>query len=328
MKIKGFITHKLAEEYQDCQDFFAVNEAKKILAISDGMSQSIFPQWWAELLVRFYIDKGGLNEKDLEECRTKWMKQVQDFLNEKREKLEPTWMLENCLAEKRGAGATFCGIQFDNHNWSGQVLGDSCLIEVSGENQIEKIHRSQDSAFNNHPDYFDSIQGGKGEAKPINGTLKENGKLLLVTDPFAEFLHAKWQEKQESDYIEQLRSLDSHEDFCKLVDDWREKGMNNDDSTLVIIEHDGCEDFKLKHVDDIEELCKKKSSLSTSELADTPLPNNQDEIISLIEELRSNIEKIIKTLANEKRNKRKIYYSIKKLIHDKLNLLIQKLKND
>lgn len=56
MKVRAYITHKLEESNADCQDYFRLNSGKKKIAISDGVSQSIFSAKWAELLVKEYTD--------------------------------------------------------------------------------------------------------------------------------------------------------------------------------------------------------------------------------------------------------------------------------
>lgn len=47
MKIRAFITHKLSEHYSECQDRFCINRDNHAIAVSDGMSQSVFPDYWA-----------------------------------------------------------------------------------------------------------------------------------------------------------------------------------------------------------------------------------------------------------------------------------------
>lgn len=265
MKIRGFITHKLAERYEDCQDFFKVDADKKSLAISDGMSQSIFPQWWAEILVEAYINQKK-PELNIDSLRVSWMDKVQKFLKQQTEKGEPTWMLENCLNRKQGAGATLCGIRFSGYEWKGSVLGDSCLVIVNEKNRIEAIYRSQEGNFGNHPDYFDSITGGKGELKTIAGTLGKGYKLFLVTDALAELLYIKHSEQQKEAFVISLLQMKNHQEFCDRIDEWRKnKGLHNDDTTLVIVEYDGSEDFKLECVDDLKELCRKEQEETAEE---------------------------------------------------------------
>ena len=138
MKVRAYITHKLEESNADCQDYFRLNSGKKKIAISDGVSQSIFSAKWAELLVKEYTDT---DVDDISESIPKLQKKWQAYARQQLTELESigqsTWMLENCLMESQGAGATFCGVHFDKDgSWDGYVLGDSCLLEVSNKNKI------------------------------------------------------------------------------------------------------------------------------------------------------------------------------------------------
>lgn len=96
------------------------------------------------MLVKEYTDS------DCEDISTQLLnlqKQWQDFAQSELERLEKegesTWMLENCLAEKQGAAATFCGIKIaDDGKWIGYALGDSCLLEISEDNRILNFYPS------------------------------------------------------------------------------------------------------------------------------------------------------------------------------------------
>ena len=54
MRARAFITQKEAESVADCQDRFSINPATGSVAVSDGMSQSLFPKYWAEILADRY----------------------------------------------------------------------------------------------------------------------------------------------------------------------------------------------------------------------------------------------------------------------------------
>ena len=76
MKIRAYITHKLEENNSDCQDYFRIDSSRKKIAISDGVSQSIFSAKWAQMLVKEYTDS------DCEDISTQLLnlqKQWQDF---------------------------------------------------------------------------------------------------------------------------------------------------------------------------------------------------------------------------------------------------------
>ena len=192
---------------------------------------------------------------------------------------------ERNLAEGRSAGATFVGIRFDGSKWSGEVLGDSCLIEWDGNEA--KFNTSQDTdAFDSYPDYFDSnpLKDGKGTPKSIEGTLKDGTILFLVSDPFSEFMLEHSKQGDIAKYVQKLLSLASHDDFEALVDEWRKEGMHNDDTTLVIVESDNAEVLTITYADNIAEMVEKEKTFEDSlnqvkEIAQTtPKDSSQSDI--------------------------------------------------
>lgn len=110
MNIKGYITHKLCESDSDCQDYFHINPETRKIAISDGMSQSIFQSKWAQILVQSFTasDSDDITNQ-LPQLQKQWQDYAQKELKRQEEAGVQTWMLENCLLERNGAGATFCG---------------------------------------------------------------------------------------------------------------------------------------------------------------------------------------------------------------------------
>lgn len=337
MIIRGFITHKEAEQYSDCQDFFSINVERKSVAVSDGMSQSIFPQWWAELLANAYANDDFKPKAvdEIKNLRTLWMERVRNFLETEQEKGKPTWMLENCLAERRGAGSTLCGVKFEKEAaYSSYVLGDSCIVKVDANNNITDFIRSQEGDFGNHPDYFDSMEGGKGEPKIKDDVLDAGGKLLLVTDALSEFLYQKHAEGQEQSYVETLLSIQSHQEFIELVGKWRkEEKMHNDDTTLVIIENDGVSEFKVSLRDNLsnliaQESVKKGPILPTEEASsahekedcsEEQTPDNftrEDNTASLREKFSKLVDSFSSIIPKKENKKRK-----------KMNTKLEKLKS-
>lgn len=283
MVIRAFITHKQAELFTDCQDRFGVNHDTKSIAVSDGMGSTWQQKIWAQLLVDTYTDNTDWypsNETIKPLCQT-WRVKVADFIQNLKETNAPENMIyrnERNFAEGRSAGATFVGIRFNGNEWSGSVLGDSCLIEWDG-NQA-KFNTSQDTeTFDSYPDYFDSdaSKEGKGVPKPIEGIMTEGKYLLLVSDPFSEFLLEHSKQGNIAKYIQQLLSLTTHDVFETLVSEWRKEGMHNDDTTLVIVEYDKSEDFSITHQDNIVEMIdKEKLTLipTTNEVEDAKIPQD------------------------------------------------------
>lgn len=270
MVIRAFITHKQAELFADCQDRFGVNPDTKSIAVSDGMGSTWQQKIWAQLLVDTYTDSTDWypsNDTIKPLCQT-WRAKVADFIQNLKETNAPENMIyrnERNFAEGRSAGATFVGIRFNSNEWNGSVLGDSCLIEWDG-NEV-KFNTSQDSeTFDSYPDYFDSdaSKEGKGIPKPMEGVLSEGEFLLLVSDPFSEFLLEHSKQGDIAKYVQQLLSLASHDDFETLVCEWRKEGMHNDDTTLIIVEWDNSDTLNIAHSDDIAEMIEKDNSTAIS----------------------------------------------------------------
>lgn len=259
MKVRAFITHKMCEQYADCQDRFCINEDNRCIALSDGMSQSIFPDYWAEILAEQYAKEGHCDDEDRKRLCSLWMQRVIKYRNEQIESGKDPWKLDNFLASRKGAGATICGVRFENAtDWKGDVLGDSCIIKVNTKDWTIEILTSEEKAFDSFPDFYDSYpeKTGRGTIKSFEGCVNPNDIILLVSDPFSEFLHKN--EEQAEELVGQTLKLTNHEDYCKLVDNWRALGMHNDDSTLCVIEFDGDINMNVEHQDDISILMEEE----------------------------------------------------------------------
>ena len=273
MKIRAFITHKLCEKYADCQDRFCINEDNRCIALSDGMSQSIFPDYWAEILAEQYAREGHCDDEDRKRLCNRWMQRVIEYRNGQIKMGKDPWKLDNFLASRKGAGATICGVRFENAtDWKGDVLGDSCIIKVNTKDWNIDILTSEEKAFDSFPDFYDSYPEkiGRGAIQPFEGSIGPDDIVLLVSDPFSEYFYKN--KEQVEELVRQILSLTNHDDFCKLVDDWRTKGMHNDDSTLCVVEFDNRLDFDILHQDIIAELINNEDIISEKEVVEeTPI---------------------------------------------------------
>ena len=255
MVISAFITHKHKEFFANCQDRFGVNSDTKSVAVSDGMGSTWMQKIWAKLLVETYIkDTNWCPSRDsIKPLCKMWRNEVLEVIENLKDTNAPENVIyrnERNLAEGNSAGATFVGIRFNGNKWSGSVLGDTCLIEWDGKEA--KFNTSQETEyFDSYPDYFDSNESreGRGIPRSIEGVLTEGNYLLLVSDPFSDFLLKHYKQGNIAEYIHQLLLLDSHDDFEELVCEWRKEDMHDDDSTLVIVGYDGSDIFTITHSD-------------------------------------------------------------------------------
>lgn len=285
MIIRAYITHKLAELFADCQDRFGVNSDTKSIAVSDGMGSTWQQKIWAQLLVDTFVDSRDWlpNADTIKPLCFTWRERVVSFIQHLKEINARENIIirnERNLAEGRSAGATFVGIRFEGKKWQGSVLGDSCLIEWNGKEA--KFHTSQElDTFDSYPDYFDSNAQnvGKGTPKDINGELSAGKCLLLVSDPFSDFLLEHSKQGDVGKYVQQLLSVVSHDDFETLVCEWRKSGMHNDDTTLVIVANDNSETLTIEYADDIAKMIEKEKTAKepiteTAEVESIECPNS------------------------------------------------------
>ena len=245
MRARGFITQKACEQVSDCQDRFSINAATGSAAVCDGLSQSLFPKYWAEILADRYTADGGWfpTPENIAALAPLWRERVDGRLERFRAAGIDPWRSESMLAQGCSAGSTLVGVRADDQFWRCDVLGDSCLVVTDGES-ILAIYSSMDTdRFDNHPDYFDSdpAHTGRGEVQSFFGEWDAGcpeQALLLVSDPLAAYLSAVRGTAKEGVCIRELLSVESADEFVILVGYWRQDGMHNDDTTLVIITKD------------------------------------------------------------------------------------------
>lgn len=256
MRLKAYITHKKAERFSDCADYFGICPQSKRVAVSDGVSQSIMPLEWAKILVEAFLNKEWSPNMDIAPLKERWLREAMSYLEKQKQKGINPWMLENCLTNRDGAGATFCGITFDKeYKWTASILGDSCLVIINDDNQIKSILSSKEGSFGNRPDYYDSFKEQCGTVKTFSGDLQENQKLFLVSDPFSELFQKVQNSVKENEVISKLLCVDDFQQYLQLVEDFRNNyQMHNDDSTFVVIEYDGNEEFRILDMSSLDDL--------------------------------------------------------------------------
>lgn len=268
MKIQAYIYHKRAEKYSDCQDYFNIDLQNNRIAVADGMTQSIYPQWWAKILVNAYLENGKIpsSSEELKTYQDIWQKQVQNEIDKREKAGKNPWRLKNTFAERSGAGSTLCGFSWKDNDWEGQCIGDSSIIEVYKDYSI-KIHSSQEGDFGNHPDYLDSFGDGRGSFKPFQGSFNDVISILLVTDPFSELFQKNIENKEFiTARLKEISALSDHTSYGELIENWRDDfEMHNDDSTLIIL-GDFCDStHNTEHIYKLEDLCIKEDQIYSIE---------------------------------------------------------------
>jgi len=260
MRLRLFQTHKLNESKEDCQDWFAKNEANQSLALSDGMSSSVFQKEWAQLLTESFVKDENWSPDNLEnrkEISAKWIEDIKGVIEKREKDGLKTWNQKKILAERTSGCATFLGVRIKDKELLYEVLGDTALVVLDGS-KISSIITSQPEGeeFDNFPDYYDSYpdKPGKGTLKRGEIEIKDGISFLMVSDPFSDFLDKKKKEGDDEKWVNKLLNIDYQADFEDLVEEWRKNdGLKNDDSTLIIIDECGEPDFKVQSSDPKEQ---------------------------------------------------------------------------
>lgn len=286
--VKAYITHKRAEQHKDCQDSFCISKDNKSIAIADGVSQSIFPKIWADMLTQEYVNNPKFTLSDMEkiaELRSSWKQFFQNELERQRRENTPLlWKLEDCYNEGKSAGATFVGIRFiDKKNIKYEVLGDSCIVIVK-EKKIQEVISSKDigSTFDNYPDYIDSNVkiGTKGKIKKGHIIFEKGMEILLVTDALSEILStASLSEEKGENTFNKLSEIANSEQFEACIESFRDNGMSNDDTTMIYIswtDHDRLivvDETDINNLIALENDTKSESENSSSTTAENKTTN-------------------------------------------------------
>lgn len=334
MEVSAFITHKKAECFSDCQDRFSINKDTKSIAVSDGMSQSVFQKYWAQILVEEFTSSKEW-KPDLDSVRKlsiKWNDKVLKYLDDETKAGRDPWRARRSIDNGRSAGATILGVRFNGQKWTCDVLGDSCLIVIQN-NKIKSIITSEEvESFDNYPDYYDSNpkKTGKGTLKTQSGELSSGDVVLLVSDPFSDYLNKHKNEEKSSVLIEQLININSHEEYEALVDEWRTTGMHDDDSTIVIVKEDNSDAFNYGYIDDISQLIADEAKVESEQEHDSSTGNKttdsaEDFISYLISYLKNFSWR--KAIINKKFSRGLSKKELNKIINDIVQELIRMMKS-
>lgn len=95
--------------------------------------------------------------------------------------------------------------------------------------------------------------------------------ILLVSDPFSDFLLKNKGTGNESVLVDRLSGVNSHKEFETVVAEWRDLGMHNDDSTLVIIKQDKSDELNIIEgcIDSIDKLIENEKIVAAEESFET-----------------------------------------------------------
>lgn len=300
LSVKGYITSKNAEFFSDCADRYALDKKRHKFAISDGVSKSFFPKFWAEVLVQNFVNSNNSIENLIVSSQKDWLNKVEEIINKPGVK----WFTKSAFKRQTPGLATFVGLEFFQEEkkwyWKASALGDSflfftpLLVKDFDKECISLSSKETPILFDNYPDYFSSI--GKKYKGTISGKeeVLSSGTFYLMTDALAE-----WFLNEKENAIDKIKIWNNQLDFERFVDEERLNGkLGNDDNAILMIEIREDEGNNLNYdiidVSDIAKLIKSQeeelnkeveaSTLLISTVSPTSEESNKSEPIELIKE--------------------------------------------
>ena len=143
-------------------------------------------------------------------------------------------------------------------------------IVIIKDKKIQKLISSKEESdeFDNYPDYIDSSPniGQKGNVKQGSFSFEKGMEILLVTDALSDLLYKVCKsEEQEKDIITNLtENISNQEDFEEYIEKLRDKGMSNDDTTLVHIRWSNLDNIEIIYQTQISQYIEREKQKNDS----------------------------------------------------------------
>ena len=265
--INGFILpSKESGKYSMCEDSIAVNIETQSIAIADGVGGSLFPEYLSRHLTSDFVSSPSTffkveNDEYILSKREDYKVGFEGYADGIIDSLNG--IKQKMLQTKRElrvnyASSTFVGCTLVEQGqavicnyWS---LGDSYLFYADSQDQLLQLSSMSEENFGGVPHQFKS--NGIVSGKLLHGSFEiKEGVMLLMTDALSDWFIKK--RNEETNVIERLKSLRSHEDFKSLIDEELSNGsLKDDDMALILLEIEQDDSIHLSlvqnHVDDLK----------------------------------------------------------------------------
>ena len=232
---KEFCLPKNGNTEAENDDSFSSAKDKSRFAVADGATEASFSRQWAKQLVRAFTTNKlsiPIARDELKPLQSRW----EQFVH--RHPLP--WYAEEKAS--RGAFAAFVGLEFlEEKKWRATAAGDSCLVQVRGDEIVKAFPLTDSASFGNRPHLLSSVSSANGNSAGLvmhcDGSWGCEDAFFLMTDALACWFFKELEEGNKPWNL--LRDLDTEDGvpFEKFVADLRSgQRMKNDDVTLVRID--------------------------------------------------------------------------------------------
>jgi hypothetical protein len=212
-------------------------------AAADGATETSYSGIWAKQLVRYFCknsDAAPFDGDGFRHLQQRWSTIV-------RRRPLP-WYAEEKV--RLGAFAAILGLVLcdeangdgSSGSWRAVAIGDSCLVQVRGEEAIARFPLDNSAAFSNRPHLLSSNPAHNSRIvdhlRKMDGTWKREDAFYLMTDALAcWFMRELDQERAPWHILRDLGTRDERMPFREWIELLRAHGaIRNDDVTLLRIE--------------------------------------------------------------------------------------------
>lgn len=295
MQINSFITHKRGASVNSIQDSIAIDVEKGRFALSDGVSDSVLPEIWADILTHAYISVDDIQQFPPEGLQQVFLSQKDTYVST----LDREQRYIQKLIEKhfQTGAATFVGIELHKDVLSWQVIGDSCLFVMPDDEPLQCIcsnpsHIDEEGQliveFDNFPHQIHS--DGSMHGKWIKGNRPfKTGCILMMSDAMSAWFVR--QLNQGNSPLDQLNAITDNDDFESFVEEQcRQGSLESDDESVIIIKvgsdlessnESVTATIQADNTNDVAEIASTEAltdSESTNDLGETASMGDEDEI--------------------------------------------------
>ena len=219
-----------SEEYEDAfwpPEPLDLDSKLLRFAVADGATETSFAGSWAQILTRAYC-RDRLSQKKIRRSLPRLREEWRSAIGNQ----SLPWYAEQKLNE--GAFAALLGLTLLDGGWQSTSIGDSCLFQLRNNAVVTAFPMTSWQDFNNRPRLLSSNKGNWGEElghlSHASGAWEDSDVFYLMTDAMACWFLRSVQEGRPP-----MEVLDYMEQFDEWVESLRDRGMRNDDVTLLRI---------------------------------------------------------------------------------------------
>jgi hypothetical protein len=236
MRVHHFTTPKSDESKESNQDFIGYDIKRKIFAIADGVTTSVFPEIWAKIIVNQFLEN-TFRDKDLSnEFLKNWLFIAIEKFSESISKLDIDQFMRD-LAVDKGAATTFLGCQILDQKKTKKIriwaIGDSNIFHINN-NKIQNLFPvAKIEEFSNMTEAFSSLpEQNRSNLSVSEWEIHEGDTIVIATDAFSKwFLWASINGQKPWNKIR--KNLFRMESFIKKLR--FNKKINDDDTSFIYI---------------------------------------------------------------------------------------------